>query len=281
MIRPAGTSLVALLLAAVAASGMPARAAEVVYPAADGTLADGGGHGNRDGVADAANWELSSTGFAGAVTLATESPASAVEHRMVFEYDLRGLSIAAPLDAELIFTTRGVSVTPFPDVVLRVYSYPADLVESMSDFAAGPAAVAGEVTVTAMQPPTVVTVDVSAAVASAIAGGRGMVGLRFQIDPGTPNTVNQVFIDALGAAALSKPHLVIRSAVPADADNDGDADLADFEVFTDCLAGPDALPAPVASGLSASDCLHYFDRDDDDDVDLDDLSLLLGVFALD
>ena len=71
------------------------------------------------------------------------------------------------------------------------------------------------------------------------------------------------------------------SAVPGDADGDGDADLADFALFTDCLAGPGVSPAPTASGMTVTDCLYTFDRDGDEDVDLTDLSALLDSLALD
>ena len=65
--------------------------AEIIYSSADGTLADGGVFGPFDGLADKACWPFGPEGIPGAVTLARETAASAVEHRVVFEYDLRGV----------------------------------------------------------------------------------------------------------------------------------------------------------------------------------------------
>ena len=43
----------------------PTHAAEIIYPVADGTLADGGELGDFDHVADAGNWAFEPFGFAG------------------------------------------------------------------------------------------------------------------------------------------------------------------------------------------------------------------------
>ena len=275
-----GTRILKLFAAlAVSALGAStARATEIVYPAADGTLVDGGLWGNYDGFADAWNWKFGPAGFAGAITLATETPTSAVEHRMVFEYDLRSIDLATPIQATLSFAVRGVRVVPFPDVVLHVYSYTADLIESPSDFSAGPAVLRGAITVAANQPPKTTTLDVTELVASALHSGNKRVAFRFQIDPHTPHPANQVFLDVSDTQPASKPFLTIHSAVPGDADDDGDADLNDFAVFTDCLAGPATLPTPSRSGLSREECLRVFDHDVDEDVDAADLSTLLGAF---
>jgi len=255
------------------------RAADIVYPVADGTLADGGGLGGYDGIADGWNWMFGPVGFAGAVTLATETPGSAVEHRIVCEYDLRGVSLTTPLDAALTFTIRGASVFPFPDVTLHVYSYPADLIELPGDFSAQPVILQGAFTVMGMQAPRTETLDVTELVKSALLSGDKRVAFRFQIDPETPYASNQVFIDALDTEPATKPFLIIRSAVPGDADDDGDVDLDDFAILTDCLAGPGAPPEPTIPGVTATDCLCVFDRDADADVDLDDFSRFLGPFA--
>ena len=257
---------------------LPARAAETVYPVADGTLADGGVFGTRDGVADSYNWAFGPSGFAGAVTLTTETPASAVEHRMVFEYNLRQISLLRPIRATLAFTTRGVNVLPFPDVTLHVYAYPGDLIETPADYFAGPAELLGTVTVSAMQPPKRQLLDVSALVTSALYGGAKIVAFRFQIDPNTPHAANQVFIDALDTEPTTKPLLTLGSATPGDADGDSDTDFNDFTVFVDCLAGPNASPAPSKPGVDRIDCLWAFDHDGDDDVDLHDLSHLVDRF---
>lgn len=58
------------------------------------------------------------------------------------------------------------------------------------------------------------------------------------------------------------------SLANADFDNDGDADLADFQKFIGCLSGPTALPGAPAACASA--CLDAFDGDGDADVDLAD-----------
>ncbi len=268
-----------LALAALALISLPTRAADIVYPTAGGTLADGGGLGDYDGVVDGWNWVFGPAGFAGAVTLTTETPQSAVDHRIVCEYDLRGANLTTPFTVTLSFTTRGASVFPFPDVTLHVYSYPADLYESPNDFSAGPATLQGVITVMANQAPRAETLDVTELVASALLAGDKAVAFRFQIDPNTPHVTNQVFIDALDADPVTKPLLIIRSAVPGDADDDGDVDLDDFAIFTDCLAGPHISPEPTRVGLDARDCLWYFDRDADQDVDLADFSSLLGSFA--
>lgn len=265
------------LPAVLAIAATPIRAAEIVYPAAGGTLADGGVFGVYDGLADICNWAFGSKGFAGAVTLTTETPASALEHRIVCEYDLRGVGLTTPVVSTLTFTTRGVSISPFPDVTLNVYSYPADLIESPGDFSAQPAALQGIFTVSALQTSRTETLDVSELVTRALNGDR-IVAFRFQIDPATPHAANQVFIDALDSEPVTKPFLTIGSATRGDADGDGDADLHDFAILADCLAGPDTPPSPVIPNITAKDCLWAFDRDTDADVDLDDLSGLLGSF---
>ena len=257
----------------------PSRAVVTVYPVADGTLVDGGVFGERDGVVDRSSWEFASTGISGAVTLAMAIPASAVEQRVVCEYDLRGVSLSAPVVATLSFTARSVHVFPFPDVPLQVYSYPADLMESPGDYSAKPVTLLGIAVVPATQTPTSVALDVSDAVNAALIGGR-MIAFRFQIDPNSPHASNQVFIDALDADPMTKPTLIIGSAVAGDADSDGDVDLDDFAALTDCLTGPGVLPAPSTPAIDTFGCLWIFDRDGDADVDLEDYSAFLGSFEL-
>jgi len=62
------------------------------------------------------------------------------------------------------------------------------------------------------------------------------------------------------------------SRVPGDFDQDGDVDLDDYAVLTDCLAGPDATPAPTDPQVTAQECLDVFDSDVDDDVDVEDFA---------
>ena len=235
--------------------------------------------GDRDGVADAAQWLFSKTGFAGAVTLATQTPTSAVEHRLVFEYDLRALCLREPIDASLVFTVRGVTVSTFPNTVLHVYAYPADLVERADDFSAEPAEFVGAVTVQAMQAPTEVSLDVSSIIAAEASGGDGKVAFRFQIDPGMTGTIGQVFIDAADVEVGSKPMLEITGPDPGDSDGDGDLDLVDHAVLADCLSGPGLAPSPQASGLTGADCGCIADVNQDGDVDLQDLAQLMNAFG--
>ncbi len=268
-----------MLWAWCALSSLPANATENLYPVAGGTLADGGGLGTFDGVADDWNWEFGPSGFAGAVTLTTETAISTVEHRIVLEYDLRAVELTAPIEATLSFTIRGARAFPFPDMNLHVYSYPADLLESPGDFSGGPSTLLGVFVVSAMQDATETTLDVSDLVASLLSGGNKKAAFRFQIDPNTPHVANQVFINMLDTDPSTIPLLTIRSALPGDADDDSDVDLNDFAIFVDCMGGPGASSTPNTPGMLMSDCLRVFNRDDDSDVDLHDLSMLLGHFS--
>jgi len=56
----------------------------------------------------------------------------------------------------------------------------------------------------------------------------------------------------------------------ADFDNDGDADLSDFQKFIECLVGPGAIPGSPAACVSA--CLDAFDADSDIDIDAADFA---------
>lgn len=64
----------------------------------------------------------------------------------------------------------------------------------------------------------------------------------------------------------------ILSPPPGDGNHDGEVGLDDYPFFTDCMAGPNATPAPILPGRSAADCLHDFDFDADEDVDLADFA---------
>lgn len=63
-----------------------------------------------------------------------------------------------------------------------------------------------------------------------------------------------------------------------DFDADGAVDASDFSRFADCLAGPQAAPAPLAAEVQA--CREAFDFDMDRDIDLDDFATLQKVAAL-
>jgi len=254
--------------------GALAEAEEIVYPSKDGTLADGGGYGPFNGIADDADWYFDNSSYEGTITLSTEMPESNLEHRVVWEYDLSGVTIPPPVSAALTFTIRGVAVYPFPDVDVHVYSYPADLQETLDDFHAGPAVLQGGVTIVPSQDPTVYGLDVSNVVNEALQSGEAGVAFRFQIDPDTPHDRNQAFIDAVDSNPTTKPFLTIEEAgaVPGDFDGDGDSDLDDFVHWSACMTGP-------AERACAEDC-EPFDFDTDGDVDLKDFAGLQKVERL-
>lgn len=260
--------LATFVLAAGASSSV--AAAQTFYPVKDGTLADGGTYGPFDGVADAWDWTFNDTGYEGSITLTTDSP-PLIEHRLVWEYDLTDVSFEPPVYAELTFTVRGAPIWPFPDVVVNVYSYPADLIESPEDYSAGPAILEGSATVVAYQPPTDYTLDVSSVVSEALLSGENKVAFRFQIAPDTPNESNQAFVDALDADPATKPSLTIDAEpeLVGDLDGDGDVDLADLAI----LLG--------AYGACTGDANYNADADLDSSgcVDLADLAVLLSHYG--
>ncbi|MEZ6084618.1 MAG: hypothetical protein R3E58_11945 [Phycisphaerae bacterium] len=64
-----------------------------------------------------------------------------------------------------------------------------------------------------------------------------------------------------------------------DFDQDGDVDLTDYAVFTDCLAGPDGSPSPTIDDVDLAECLDHFDSDTDNDVDLADFADFQAAFT--
>ncbi|HRX85492.1 MAG TPA: hypothetical protein P5572_10780 [Phycisphaerae bacterium] len=250
--------------------GLPALAAQSLYPAKDGTLADGGVYGPFDGTADDADWYFNQSSYEGSISRSTTG--AGLEHRVTWEYDLAGVTVLPPVQATLRFVLRGAPVFPMPDAKIHVYSYPADLQESLGDFNAGPAVLQGIVTVPAYQAPTVYTVDVSAVVNAAIVGGGRKVAFRFQIDPATSNPANQAYIDAIDSDATTKPRLTVEEApaAPGDIDADGDVDAEDFLGFPPCMSGPDV---PPATGCNV------YDFDSDADVDLADYRAFQGYLT--
>ncbi len=263
-------AIVAAIAAWLATAGL-AGAVDIVYPTADGTLADGGIHGVFDGVPDDWDWDFDDWGYDGAITLATETPETSLEHRVVWEYNLYGLSYSPPVSATLTFTIQGAPVFPMPDAVVHVYSYPADLLESSDDFGAGPAVFEGSVTLIPYQQPTEFMLDVSSAVNDALLSGDNKVAFRFQINPDTPHDRNQAFIEAFDDEPSTKPFLTISEAqIPGDADGDGDVDFADFSAFADCMDGPE-IPFDADCGV--------FDLDQEGDVDLHDFAAFQWVFT--
>ncbi|UCG15346.1 MAG: hypothetical protein JSV19_08600 [Phycisphaerales bacterium] len=237
-----------------------------IYPGKDGTLADGGTYGPLDGVADDADWYFNESSYEGSITLST-----AVEHRVVWEYSLAGVTLGPPVSATLTFTIRGAPIWPFPDVDVHVYSYPADFLETMDDFGSGPTELQGSVTIQPNQDPTEYSLDVGAVVNEALISGGDLVAFRFQVDPGTSAPANQAFIDALDTDPTSKPYLTISEWVPSPGDGNGDGvvDLADYVLFADCMDGPEVA---AAAGCEA------FQLDSDTDVDLADFAEFQSLF---
>jgi len=205
------------LVAAIAAGGLTARTLTagdsiMLHPVADGTIVDGGSYGPFDGVPDAWDWTFNQSGYEGAITL-TSGP-GAIEHRLVWEYNLQGIPIETPIGARLYFYLRGAPIYPFPDVYVHVYAYPANLQENPSDFQATPANFQGSVRLQAFQPTTRFSVDVSKAVTDAALDVKGSkkVAFRFQIDPGTENPSSQAFLDAVDTDPMTKPFLLLFKA---------------------------------------------------------------------
>lgn len=87
------------------------------------------------------------------------------------------------------------------------------------------------------------------------------------------------FLCAVTPATAEVPFLCVPgSQPPADVDVRGDIALADWRVLLECFDGPDLPPDP--SGLiSLADCLHWFNSDQDRDVDLADVAKFLNRFT--
>ncbi|MCP4251158.1 MAG: hypothetical protein GY778_29320 [bacterium] len=248
-----------------------ASAAETLYPAKDGTILDGGTAFSFDGTPDEADWYFNQSSYEGAIARNVENRAIDLERRVVWEYDLSGVTLTPPVSATLTFTVYGANVWPRPDTELQIYSYPADLVESLSDYDSAPTVLQGQVTVVAFQEATE-NIDVSAVVNAALTGGTDKVAFRFQIDPNTPHAANEAFIDSLDTEPETKPTLTIDlpPAVPGDADGDGDVDLVDYAVFESCLRGP------VVATPQGCDTM---DLNSDNHVDLADFAAFQAYLA--
>ncbi len=238
-----------------------AYAQHSILPQADGTIADGGNFGTFDGIPDAWDWFFNGSSYEGAITL-TRGEQPGLEYRVVWEYNLAAVSAESPVIATLSFQLRGSTRFPAEPAVVHIYSYPADLVESASDFSAGPAVLEWAEPIEARQPATTFRIDVSRAVSAALSDGTGAVGFRFQIDPETTHDSNQAFMDVLEAEPNTKPLLTVTERVPGDYDGDRDVDMIDFSALTTCLSGPGSRVSPACA---------VFDFDADADVDLEDL----------
>ncbi|MBN1511470.1 MAG: immunoglobulin domain-containing protein [Phycisphaerae bacterium] len=86
-----------------------------------------------------------------------------------------------------------------------------------------------------------------------------------------------VLTDSCGSLVSATARLTVR--LFGDVDDDGDVDLDDYGVFPDCMAGPNATPAPSLPGMTATTCIQAFDFDIDDDVDLADFASFQEVLA--
>lgn len=78
------------------------------------------------------------------------------------------------------------------------------------------------------------------AVGAVVGVGTGLdkIGLRFQIDPNTPYSSNQAFIDALDSDPTTKPFLTLDvPALPGDIDDDGVLDMLDRDALIAVLLG--------------------------------------------
>ncbi|UCG33317.1 MAG: hypothetical protein JSU68_01555 [Phycisphaerales bacterium] len=266
------TAVLTLGIAGVVAPSTAVAAEAVnVYPTAGGTIADGGIYGTFDGSPDNWDWTFNQSGYEGAITLTTQTLPSSQENRVVWEYDLRSLSLPSPLTATLVFIVRGGAAEPMPDAEIHVYSFPSDLMETAADFGAGPAMLRGSVTVAARQAPTEVTVNVTDAVREAVNGTK-KVAFRLQINPSTPHAKNQAFIDALDSDYTTKPRLSINEGLAGDFDGDGHVTLVDFATFAVCFSMPVSTGGPGCSPSTAQAC----DLNGSGTVDLADFS----TFAL-
>ncbi|MEK7711314.1 MAG: hypothetical protein AAB341_05400 [Planctomycetota bacterium] len=257
------------------ASTLPrsAQGAEQIFvPSADGTLVDGicpdGGICPFDGVADAAEWTFNPEfgHYAGAITL-VRTPPQGFERRVVWEYNLGTVTAPPPVTAKLTFKLRGAGLFPAEPAEVDVYAYPADLLESLSDFSAGPATLVITKSIAPYQPATTYVANVSDVVNAAIVSGLKKVAFRFQINQDTIVESNQAFMDVLDSDPSTKPFLTVRNQVPSDYDNDRDIDLVDFSHLAGCALGPGA---GIGTGCA------FFDADFDSDVDLLDMRTFLN-----
>ena len=102
---------------------------------------------------------------------------------------------------------------------------------------------------------------------SALADGRPTVYVRWGMGPSDGGLSYHGWnIDDVEFIGIPQPN-------NGDADGDGDIDGADMRVFAECLSGPGVWPEPP-DFMTGEDCIHAFDFDADDDVDLADACLL-------
>lgn len=249
------------IIYSVAALASVALGAEItVRPVADGTLIDGGLYGAFDGTADAADWYFNESSYEGAITLVRGDPG--LEQRVVWEYNLSGVTYATPVTATFTFTLRGAPRFPADAAEVHVYAYPADGLESLADFNRAPIALIAERSIEPYQVATTYVANISEVVNAAMLSGLKKVAFRLQINPAAVAQLNQAFMDAAETDQTTKPFLTIRDRVPSDFDDDRDVDLDDYAAFCSCMNGPTSRIAPACE---------VFDADLDGDVDLEDL----------
>ncbi len=238
-----------------------AFADQIIAPSADGTLVDGDGYGSFDGLADSADWSFNQSSYEGAITVSHDA-ASQIEHRLVFEFNLSTVTGQPPVVAGLKFTLRGAPRFPAETAVVQVYAYPSDLLETLADFATGPAELLGHVNVAAFQPATLFEIDVSDQVNSALASPAKRLAFRFQLIPQTQSA--QAFLDALDTDPTTKPSMVIYDSIAGDFNHDGDLDVNDLSFLASCMSGPGTRPATGCSVCNLNG---------DSDVDLEDFQI--------
>lgn len=263
----------AIVVGAIAygATGPSSSAGDLTLtPRADGTIVDGDGAGRFDGVPDDADWFFNQSSYEGAITLSPDG-ANAVEHRVIFEYDLSSLSVTHPVSARLRFQIRGAARFPAEDAEVHIYSYPADGRENLADFDRSPAILEGVIAVAPFAPPTVYVLDVSQSVSEALVAGEGAVGFRMQMAIDTTESADQAFLDANEDDQSTKPQLLLGLQVPGDVDGDDALTQADFAQLAGCMTGP--------GGLTNFQCA-AFDVDGDRDVDARDVRSIVGIQPL-
>ena len=244
-------------------------AADVTFnPCADGTLVDGGVFGLFDGTADAADWYFNESTYEGAISLSRSG--NLLEHRVVFEFNLGTVTYPTPVRAMFKFKLRGAARFPADPADVAVFSYPADVQETLTDFSAGPAQRLAVLSVSPFQALTSYTIDVSGPVNAAITGGTKKVGFRLQIDPLTSSLSSQAFMDILESDPTTKPSLRISDQVAGDFDGDRDVDLHDLAALPSCMRGP---------AITATSACQPLDADLDADVDLLDYARVLPTFT--
>jgi len=243
---------------------------QVVYPSADGTIVDGGSYGPFDGVGDSADWTFNETNYEGAIALSLV-PAPGFERRVIFEYNLDGITARPPVIATLAYRVRGGARFPAPSAGLQIFTYPADLLEQLGDYSRSPSLFVAEELIIPFQPTTLYNINISSLINEALTNGTKKIAFRFQIDPDTAPDSNQVFMDALDSEPSSKPSITVDDGILGDFDADGDVDVEDYAILAPCISGPYRPATPACRPC---------DGDLDGDVDLIDVADFLYAMSI-